>query len=217
MKKIFTIVALALAITVQANAQSNLWNTLFGNNADPATAASTLAGIINTLGGQTIYSAPVSLNGTYTYAGSAVSVSKTNGNTISNLAGTAVATTLEGKVDQILAKIGIQPGTMSVTFNSADNSFVWVVAGIPLPGTYKVGDLEQTVTLTFGKTMQFFSLTGNLESSATGAKLLFPAPRTVAFLKKVAGKLGEKSSTVSSIAKLASDYDNFKVGFKLTK
>lgn len=217
MKKVFTIVALALAITVQANAQSSLWNTLFGQGADSATAASTLADILSSLGGQTVYSAPVTLNGTYSYAGSAVSVSKTNGNTVSNLAGTAVSATLESKVDQTLAKIGIQPGTMSVTFNSADNSFVWIIAGIPLPGTYKVGDLEQTVTMTFGKSMQFFSLTGNLESTATGAKLLFPAPRTVAFLKKVASKLGEKSSTVSSLANIAADYDNFKIGFKLVK
>ena len=106
---------------------------------------------------------------------------------------------------------------MAITFNSTDNTFVWTIAGIPLPGTYKVGDLEKTVTLTFGKNMQFFSLTGNLESSLTGAKLLFPANRTVAFLKKVASKLGEKSSTISGIAKLAEGYDNFKVGFKLTK
>jgi len=216
MKKVFTIAALALAITVQANAQS-LWDSLFGSNTDAAATATTITDILSSLGGQTVYSAPVSLNGTYSYAGSAVSISKSDGNTVSNLAGSAVASTLEGKVDQTLAKIGIQPGTMAVTFNSTDNTFVWTIAGIPLPGTYKVGDLEKTVTLTFGKNMQFFSLTGNLESSLTGAKLLFPANRTAAFLKKVAAKLGEKSSTVSGIAKLADGYDNFKVGFKLTK
>lgn len=216
MKKVFTIAALALAITVQANAQS-LWDTLFGSNADATATASTIADILASFGGQTVYSAPVSLNGTYTYAGSAVTVGKTDGNAVSTLAGSAVSTALEGKVDQTLAKIGIEPGTMTVTFNSEDNSFVWIIAGIPLPGTYKVGDLEKTVTMTFGKNMQFLSLTGNLECTATGAKLLFPAPRTVAFLKKVAAKLGEKSSTVAGLAKLADGYDNFKIGFKLTK
>ena len=60
-------------------------------------------------------------------------------------------------------------------------------------------------------------MTGVLESGLTGAKMLFPANKTVALLKKVAAKIGQSSSSVGAIAKLADGYDNFKVGFKLSK
>ncbi len=106
---------------------------------------------------------------------------------------------------------------MTITFNNEDNSFVWNIGKISLPGTYKVGDAEKTVTLTFGKTMQFFSMTGTLESGLTEAKMLFTANKTAGFLKKVVNQLGQSSSEVATIAKLADGYDNYKIGFKLAK
>ena len=205
MKRILTIVALAAAISLQANAQN-------------LSLGSTITDLLSSLtGGSEVYSAPKSLNGTYSYAGSAVSISQTNGSVVNNLAGSAVATTIEGKVDDNLAKIGIQPGSMTVTFDRDTETFIWTVAGIPLPGTFKVGNNEETVTLTFGKNMQFFTLTGNLESTASGAKILFPAQRTAAFLKKVATKIGQSEGTLGTITKLADGFDSYKIGFKLSK
>jgi hypothetical protein len=205
MKRILTIVALAAAISVQANAQN-------------LSLGSTITDLLSSLtGGSVVYSAPISLNGTYSYAGSAVSISQTNGSVVNNLAGSAVSTTIEGKVDDNLAKIGIQPGSMTVTFDRDTETFIWTVAGIPLPGTFKVGNNEETVTLTFGKNMQFFTLTGNLESTASGAKILFPAQRTAAFLKKVATKIGQSEGTLGTITKLADGFDSYKIGFKLSK
>ncbi len=205
MKRILTIVALAAAISVQANAQN-------------LSLGSTITDLLSSLtGGSVVYSAPISLNGTYSYAGSAISISQTNGSVVNNLAGSAVATTIEGKVDDNLAKIGIQPGSMTVTFDRDTETFIWTVAGIPLPGTFKVGNNEETVTLTFGKNMQFFTLTGNLESTASGAKILFPAQRTAAFLKKVATKIGQSEGSLGTITKLADGFDSYKIGFKLSK
>ncbi len=205
MKRILTIVALAAAISVQANAQN-------------LSLGSTITDLLSSLtGGSVVYSAPISLNGTYSYAGSAVSISQTNGSVVNNLAGSAVSTTIEGKVDDNLAKIGIQPGSMTVTFDRDTETFIWTVAGIPLPGTFKVGNNEETVTLTFGKNMQFFTLTGNLESTASGAKILFPAQRTAAFLKKVATKIGQSEGSLGTITKLADGFDSYKIGFKLAK
>ncbi len=205
MKRILTIVALAAAISVQANAQN-------------LSLGSTITDLLSSLtGGSVVYSAPISLNGTYSYAGSAVSISQTNGSVVNNLAGSAVSTTIEGKVDDNLAKIGIQPGSMTVTFDRDTETFIWTVAGIPLPGTFKVGNNEETVTLTFGKNMQFFTLTGNLESTASGAKILFPARRTAAFLKKGATKIGQSEGSLGTITKLADGFDSYKIGFKLAK
>lgn len=210
MKKVLSILVLAAAFSASAGAQGLLGGLLGGSG------NSTLENIIGGLAG-TVYSAPVTLNGTYQYDGSAISATSSEGGLLTNLAGTAVVSGLETKVDEYLAKIGIKPGSMTVTFNSEDNTFVWNVGSLALPGSYKVGNGERTVTLTFGKSLQFFNMTGTLESTSKGAKMLFTANKTVAFLKKVAAKLGQNNAQIASIVQLADGYDNFKVGFKLSK
>jgi hypothetical protein len=39
----------------------------------------------------------------------------------------------------------------------------------------------------------------------------------MAFFKKLAGALSQSSSQIASIAKLADGYDNYRIGFKLSK
>ena len=214
MKRTFTILALALGVSFSASAQSALGGLL--SNLAGTGGGNSLTGIVNSLAG-VVYSAPISLNGTYSYNGVAVSVTSSEGGVLQNLAGSAVTSGIEGKIDEKLAKWGIKPGMMTITFNNEDNTFVWNIGKIALPGTYKVGDAEKTVTLTFGKTMQFFSMTGTLESGLTEAKMLFTANKTAGFLKKVVNQLGQSSSEVATIAKLADGYDNYKIGFKLAK
>lgn len=210
MKKLISILAIAAAVSVSANAQGLLGGLLGGN------AGTTITNVLDGVIGA-VYSGPITLNGTYTYNGIAVSATSSEGGIVSNLAGSAVTSGIETKADEYLAKVGIKPGALSFTFNSSDNSFTLNVAGLSLPGTYKVGDGERTVTLTFGKTLQYFSMTGTLESTMSGAKMLFTANKAVAFLKKIASKLGESSSQIGSIASLADGYDNFRIGFKLSK
>lgn len=210
MKKFVTIVFLAVAVSATAGAQGLLGGLLGGSGS----GSSTLGNIIEGLAG-TVYTAPVTLNGDYVYNGIAISATSSEGGVLTNIAGTAVTGSMEAKCDEYLAKVGIKPGAMTVTFNSEDNTFVWKVGSISLPGTYKVGDGERTVTLTFGKTLQYFCMTGTLESASGGAKMLFNANKAVAFLKKLASKLGQSGSSLSSLTSLADGYDNFKIGFKL--
>ena len=215
MKKLVSVFALVAMLSVSANAQS-LFSTLFGGNGSSSSTASTVSNVVSALAG-TVYSAPISLNGTYSYNGIAVSVTSSEGGVLSNLAGTAVTSGIETKADEYLAKVGIVPGAMQFVFNNQDNTFTLNVLGLSLPGTYKVGEAEKTVTLTFGKTMQYFCMTGTLESTLSGAKMLFPANKAMAFIKKIVNKIGQKSSEVAAIAKLADGYDNYKIGFKLAK
>ena len=210
MKKIVSIIALVATFSVSASAQS-LLGDLVGNllKESDATVASKLAG--------TVYSAPISLNGTYNYNGAAVSVTSSEGGVIANLAGSAVTSGLEAKVDEYLAKVGVAPGAMKFNFNNEDYSFTMSVAGLAIPGNYKVGDGEKTVTLTFGKQLQYLSMTGTLESTLDGAKMLFPANGAMNFIKKLTNLLGQSSSQVKAISSLADGYDNYKIGFKLSK
>ena len=210
MKRFFTLIALAAAVSVSASAQGlgDILGSLTGNK--------TVDDVLGSLG-NIIYSAPVSLDGTYTYSGSAVSMSRSDGNLLSNLAGTAVTSGVESKIDKTLAKFGVKPGITTFTFNAADNTFTCNVMGLPLSGNYKVGEGEKTVTLTFGKKLRYLSMTGNLESATGGCQMLFPANKLLTFLKKCAALAGQRSSEIGAIASLADGYDTFKVGFKLVK
>ena len=216
MKKLLSVIALSVAFVATAPAQGLLGGLLGGNSQNSDATLSTLGNIISGLAG-TVYSAPISLNGTYTYNGVACSASSSEGNVLTNLAGTAVTAGMESKADEYLAKVGIKPGVMTFTFNAEDNSFVLNCGPLALPGTFKVGDGEKTVTLTFGKTMKFLCMTGTLESSLTGAKMLFTADKLLSLMKSISAKLGEKSSEIKAIAGLADGYDQFRVGFKLVK
>lgn len=210
MKKILSIFALAAAMSLSASAQG------LGDLLGGLTSNSTVNDILGSLG-NVIYSAPISLNGTYTYTGSAVSMTKSDGNLLSNLAGTAVTSGVEDKIDKTLSKFGVKPGVTTFTFNATDESFTCNVMGLPLNGTYKVGTGEKTVTLTFGRKLKYFSMTGTLESVSGGFKMLFPANKLLGFLKKCASVAGQRSSEIAAIASLADGYDTFKVGFTLIK
>lgn len=212
MKKIFSVLALAAVVAVSANAQNSSLGSILGKLGN----SGTLGNILTNAAGA-IYSGPVTLNGTYSYNGIAVSATSSEGGIVSSLAGTAVTSGIESKADEYLAKIGVKPGLMTWTFNSSDNTFTVNVAGISIPGKYKVGDGEKTVTLSFGKSFQFLSMPGTLDSSLGGTRILFTADKAMAFFKKLSGVLSQSSSQVAGVAKLASGYDNFRIGFKLSK
>jgi len=233
MKKLFAVIALSAAFVASAQAQSGLGNLLGGllgggkttsststttSSTDGAAVQQTIGNVLGSLLG-TVYTAAPSLNGTYLYKGVAVSMTQSNGNVLTNLAGTAATSQIEAKIDEILAKFGIKPGNMSITFDNKDNTFVWTIGGFPLNGTYKVGDGEKTITMTFGRTMQYFCMTGTVDFAGIdgSVKLLFTSDKMTAFLKKAIEKLGQKNNEIGTIAKLAQGYDNYKIGVNLTK
>lgn len=220
MKKTITILALALAFSVAAPAQSLLGGLLGGGSNSSGSTASAgtdllggiLGGLINT-----VYSAPVSLNGTYTYNGVAISATSSDGNILANMAGTALTSGVEAKADELLAKVGIRPGMGTWVFNAADNSFTATFFNIPFTGTYKVHDGENTVTLTFGKVLKYLTVTGTLETNLNGASILFTPKNFTNLMKKMTAKAGQSTNALGSIASLAQNYDTFRIGFKLVK
>ena len=204
MKKLVSLILVAAAFSLSANAQGIL------------DKLGSLGNVISNAAG-VVYSAPVSLNGTYTYNGIAVSATSSEGGLLTNLAGSAATSALETKADGYLSKVGINPGAMSFTFNAEDKTFTLNVGKLSIPGTFTVGDGEKTVSLVFGKKFQYLSMTGSLESSLGNVKMVFPVNKAMALLKKVASVLGQSSSELGSLVKLADGYDNFRLGFKMSK
>ncbi len=220
MKKLTILLASAALLLAGTNANAQLLQSLLGGSGDSSTTGATLGNLINSLAG-TVYSAPISLSGTYVYNGVAISVSSSEGGTLQNLAGTAVTSGIEAKIDERLKQFGLTPGAFTFVFTPGENNtqgtFVCYIKSFPLSGTYIVGEGEKTITLQFGKVMQFLSMTGNLDSTLTGANMVFPANKLLTFFKKVVSVLGKSSSTLGSITSLGEGYDNMKIGFKLAK
>ena len=204
MKKLVSLIVIAAAFGFSASAQGIL------------DKLGSLGNVISNAAG-VIYSAPVSLNGTFTYNGVAVSATSSEGGLLTNLAGTAATSALETKADGYLSKVGINPGAVTFTFNAEDKTFVMNVGKISVPGTFTVGDGEKTVSLVFGKKFQYLSMTGSLESSLGNVKMVFPVNKAMSLIKKMASTLGQSSSGLGSIVKLADGYDNFRLGFKMSK
>ena len=204
MKKLVSLILVAAAFSLSANAQSIL------------DKLGSLGNVISNAAG-VIYSAPVSLNGTYAYNGVAVSATSSEGGLLTNLAGSAATSTIETKADDYLSKVGIKPGAMTFTFNPDEKTFTLNVGKLSIPGTFTVGDGEKTVSLVFGKKFQYLSMTGSLESSLGNVKMVFPVNKAMALIKKVASALGQSSSELGSLVKLADGYDNFRLGFKMSK
>ena len=204
MKKLVSLIFVVAAFSLSANAQSIL------------DKLGSLGNVISNAAG-VIYSAPVSLNGTYTYNGIAVSATSSEGGILTNLAGSAATSAIETKADGYLSKVGINPGAMSFTFNADEKTFTLNVGKLSIPGTFTVGDGEKTVSLVFGKKFQYLSMTGSLESSLGNVKMVFPVNKAMALIKKLASTLGQSSSELGSIVKLADGYDNFRLGFKMSK
>lgn len=204
MKKLVSLIFVVAAFSLSANAQSIL------------DKLGSLGNVISNAAG-VIYSAPISLNGTYTYNGIAVSATSSEGGILTNLAGSAATSAIETKADGYLSKVGINPGAMSFTFNAEDKTFTLNVGKLSIPGTFTVGDGEKTVSLVFGKKFQYLSMTGSLESNLGNVKMVFPVNKAMALIKKIASVLGQSSSELGSIVKLADGYDNFRLGFKMSK
>ena len=122
MKKIFAILAAASLLFTATPASAQLLGKIFGSgSSSSSTGSDILSGVLNSVAG-TVYSAPISLNGTYIYNGLAMSTASGDGNLLSNLAGSAISSGIEGRVNGIIEKIGIKPGAMSFTFDS-DETF----------------------------------------------------------------------------------------------
>ena len=214
MKKIYAIAVSCLMLAgVNASAQSlgNLLGGLTGGNTDAGSLLNSVSNVIYAFTGNT---QAVSLPGTWNYGGAAIALS--GDNVVSNLAGSAVSSGVESKIDGYLSKIDIAPGAMTFTFNE-DLTFVCTIKGIPINGTWRTLEDGNSVQLQFGKTLKFLNLTGSLKKTATGCEVLFQSSKFLTFLKTALNYVAKQSSTASTFASLTENYKDMKLGFKLNK
>lgn len=148
MKRIILSIAAAMMAVISYNAQAQsltdlLKGTKVGNVVDAVTTAVGVA--TNT----------VSLPGTWIYKGAAVDLQ--SGSTLSSLAGTAVSSGVETKINNAFEKVGIKEGAVKFVFNDG-MSFTCTIFGKTLNGTWKHNAEENKLTLQFGQTMKYLSI-----------------------------------------------------------
>ena len=121
MKRVFTIVAMALCVSV-ANAQSgvqSVLNQLLGSGATSGTVTSIIENVV----GNAVSKLDLSIDGTWKY--SAPEVQFKSDNLLAQAGGAAATTKIETTLSKIYGKIGINE-SLSYTFNS-DNTFTQTI------------------------------------------------------------------------------------------
>lgn len=207
MKRTLVTLAAAMLAAVSYNAQAqSLTDLLKGTKVGDVVDA-----VTNVVGAATN---TLSLPGTWIYKGAAVDLKSDN--TLSNLAGTAVTSGVETKINNAFEKVGLKEGAVTFVFNDG-MSFSCTIFGKTLNGTWKQNTEENKLTLQFGQTMKYLSMTGYYKTTTSGCEILFDANRFLSFLKSALSLVGKSSSTVGAISGISNNYDGMRLGFKLEK
>lgn len=211
MKKFsFLVIAAMIIAGTTASAQSKLSKFL-----KKASESEAVNSVVNTV---VANNAVVTLPGNWSYTGVAVNVSSDN--TLANVASSTVTSGIESKVSSYMQKLGLKSGSITYTFTT-DSTFTCTFLGIPLSGTYSLKNSGSRVTMKYGNTLKYLSMSGDIAATTEGCEILFEANSFINFLKKALALVGKKSSETSSstsgLSSIANSYKDMKMGFKLAK
>lgn len=219
MKRLFTIIAVALSVSV-ANAQSgvqSVLNQLLGSGATTNTVTSILENVV----GGAISKLDLSIDGTWKYT--APEVQFKSDNLLAQAGGAAATTKIETTLSKLYGKIGINE-SLSYTFN-ADSTFTQTIkigsSVNNLKGTYSLDKTNKIITLKYdalgkvglGKINAIYANTG------TSLSLLFDASDMMSFLKKVISVVSSVSgkASLATVSALLENYDGALIGYKMKK
>lgn len=150
-----------------------------------------------------------SMEGTWTYTGSALAFESDN--LLQQAGGAVAASAVEKKLDDFLQRIGIQSGQMSFTF-AADSTFQTTIKGKTMKGTYSYDQSTKKAQLKFSKLL---NINTTVNCTSQQMELLFPSDRLLDLLTFLASK--SNNATLQSIGSLAEGYDGMMLGFTLEK
>ena len=146
-----------------------------------------------------------SMEGTWTYAGSAIEFES------DNLLQKAAANAAENKLNEQLARVGIKEGQMSFTFN-ADSTFTAKVGAKSIKGTYSYDASTQNASLKF---MKLIPLNAKINCTSANMDLLFNSDKLLKLITLISSK--SNNNTLKTIGSLANSYDGMMLGFALKK
>lgn len=207
--------------TIAANDNSNaallgsLLGSLAGNGFETANndgTALTTGGVVSGLLGSILNTFTTvdknTIVGTWNFKGSAFVFESENA--LASLGSDLVASQLEAKVDQYLAKCNIKEGMCSITFN-ADNSFAFVMGDRRIDGTYSLNADTKELTMTFG----LFKTVANLVYDAGMINLVYQSDALLRMLQTVGAR--GSNNALALLGTLLNQYDGLRIGMAFAK
>lgn len=151
------------------------------------------------------------LTGTWDYKGSSVQF-KTD-NLLKKAGGKAVSSSIQKSIDNELAKIGIEPGVTTFTFES-DGKFYHTTKGKKFRGKYTYDSTTGDLTLSY---LNHLPLKTTVSESLAGSKisLLFEANVFLSMVDIIGNLTGV--SVIKSVTSIFNSYDGLMVGLVLQK
>lgn len=180
---------------------------LTGGNSTDATT-SLLTGVIGAL---TNNAQSGSIVGTWVYA--EPSVEFTSQNLLAQAGGMVAANQIVNKLNPYYEKVGIKPGTFTMTFNQ-DNTCVVTIAGKTQQANYTYDPNAHTLRIT-GQVVGLSFGTAYATVSSTQMSLTLDSSKLLDVAKNVASR--SQNSTVNTISSIADTFNGMKTGFKFVK
>jgi hypothetical protein len=211
MKRILISAVAVLVMTVSASAQSGLGSILgkIGGAVTSGDSGSLITSITDLISGKSGLTAD-KLYGTWNYTGSAITF-KSSTNALSNLASTAATSSIEKKLDQYLAKVGISQGIFGFTFNQ-DGTMSVNYGSKKFTGTWTLDADKSVVNM---KIKSLINMKGYVAVQGDQMELEFDTTTLMRLIKSLTSMYNQ--GTLQTLNSLLNQYDQMYAGFKLVK
>ena len=146
--------------------------------------------------------------GTWNFKGSAFVFESEN--VLASLGSDVVASQMEAKVDQYLAKLSIKEGMCRITFNK-DGSYVFTAGERAINGTYELNSATKELSMTFG----MFATTAYLVYDAGTINLVYQSDALLNVMKALGAK--GANTSLALLGTLMNQYDGLRIGMAFAK
>ena len=155
----------------------------------------------------------MAITGQWEYSGPGVKFESDD--TLSELGGSALSSSVEKKLDPVYRLAGIKPGACHFTFDT-DGAFEALLGTHSLNGTYEFNPETHAITLHFSKAPgKLGSLTGHAYLSGSQMQLVFPSEKFMELLSGIGAK-NRIAADPDSVARKIQEYRHRVQFFQIT-
>ncbi len=205
MKKIFTILLTAgAACLISETASAQSLKDLFSKD--------NIKDVVENVTGLDLSKDEAVITGTWQFSGTAVELESKD--ILKKAAAKLAVETIEKKLDETIAKIGITPGLFAFTFNE-DKSFIVGFKKKEIKGTYTLSDDKKKLTLTFGRFTKLGTMEVITDLGSKELDLMFKADNLLELLGKITSE--GNSDSMKTLSTLVGAYEGINLGLELSK
>jgi hypothetical protein len=126
--------------------------------------------------------------------------------------GEVAAASIESKLNEVLAKVGIKAGSYSYTFHE-EGSYTAQIGSRVMNGTYQLDATNQTITMTYLAGLG--QMTSRIVKNGDKISLLYESDKMLKLATTLSTLTG--GQTGSTLSSLLSSYDGMYIGLELQK